>query len=415
MKRPVRCGLVVGLALLGTSGIVFAEPHRITIQEVMEAAAFRTLPAKIVTENVAMAQASRRIAQAELLPRIAASAQVTRNPEELVLDGRTVVRLWDVNAQASVSIDLFRGTALMEWLASGLSLEAAEMDARWRRAELRVAAARGFLGVLAAKRNLEAVMLTLEQRQATLRDAEMRLDAGFGTSADVAKAKLSLVEAQGHRLEATTALEDAQAELEWVSGIDVSTTGDLDPVLPTFEPAAERADIAALRLSAMSIQRSIDGQWLDFIPILSMVGRAEFGEESLRAPDGVSWTVSFQATWSLYEPSRYGRLDLLASEARALDLEADSRVQTMEYGITKATRAVQTAIGKVTLAEESLALAEEVQNQVRERFRQGVTTALEVTDADVATFRARVGLNVVQLQVDLARIELAWATGALDG
>lgn len=408
---------LLAAAMVGwlTSSVVFAQPQRITISEVMEAAAHRTLPAKIVNENIVTAESLRRIAQASLLPRIVASAQVTRNPEELVLDGRTVVRLWDYNAQASISIDLFRGTALGEWLASGAALDAAEMDARWRRAELRLAAARGFLGVLAAQRNVEAVMLTLQQRQATVEDAELRLAAGFGIETDVVKAKLSLLQAQAHQLDATHVLEDAEAELVWVSGLSPDRLSELDPVLPEFQRPKERADIAALRLSALSTQRSMDGQWLDFIPVFSVVGRTEFGEESLSAPDGVSWTVSFQASWALYEPSRYGRLDLLASEARRLDLEADARHIEMEYAVGQASRALQTATNKLVIADESLLLAERVQKQVRERFRQGVTTALEVTEADVAVFQARVGLNIAQLQVDLAQIELAWATGALDG
>ncbi len=62
-------------------------------------------------------------------------------------------------------------------------------------------------------------------------------------------------------------------------------------------------------------------------------------------------------------------------------------------------------------AREGLTLAENELAQARRRYEAGVTNSIEVTDAQTRLIRARDNLIVALFSHNLARIDLATATG----
>jgi outer membrane protein TolC len=67
----------------------------------------------------------------------------------------------------------------------------------------------------------------------------------------------------------------------------------------------------------------------------------------------------------------------------------------------------------VKVAKEGLALAEAETNQARRRYGAGVANSLEVTDAQTRLERARDNSVAALFNYNLARIDLAQATGSV--
>jgi outer membrane protein TolC len=72
---------------------------------------------------------------------------------------------------------------------------------------------------------------------------------------------------------------------------------------------------------------------------------------------------------------------------------------------------LRSAEDQVKVARDGLALSESELTQARRRYDAGVANALEVTDAQTRLERARDNQTAALYKYNLARIELAQATG----
>jgi outer membrane protein len=74
---------------------------------------------------------------------------------------------------------------------------------------------------------------------------------------------------------------------------------------------------------------------------------------------------------------------------------------------------VNAAVNEVTTAREGLDLAQREVDQARRRYSAGVTNSIEVTDAQTRLDRARDNQIAALYDYNVARIDLATATGKI--
>jgi outer membrane protein TolC len=148
--------------------------------------------------------------------------------------------------------------------------------------------------------------------------------------------------------------------------------------------------------------------------VLGLAGQYTIGAESLRAPDGTSWFVSFTATWDVFDYGRYGRL----AGARVDSAEADALLRQLERerrrALDGASRRVRVSAELLALADEASALAAETRRLEADRFSGGDLTILDLVSADIELFRSQINRNRFALERALAQIELAYLEGALE-
>ena len=87
--------------------------------------------------------------------------------------------------------------------------------------------------------------------------------------------------------------------------------------------------------------------------------------------------------------------------------------QQVELEVRLALGAVKGTEGQVKVAEEGLKLSQQELEQAERRYRAGVTSSVELVDAQARIARARDNRTLALYQNNLARIELATAMGAL--
>jgi outer membrane protein TolC len=91
---------------------------------------------------------------------------------------------------------------------------------------------------------------------------------------------------------------------------------------------------------------------------------------------------------------------------------ADLRKQA-ELEVRLALDALESADAQIRAAEEGLQLSENELAQAQRRFQAGVSTNIEVTDAQTRLQRARENRITALFNYNLARIDLAAATGKI--
>lgn len=95
-------------------------------------------------------------------------------------------------------------------------------------------------------------------------------------------------------------------------------------------------------------------------------------------------------------------------QTRTHDLE-----QQVELDVRLAFDSVNSAVNEVKTARDGVDLSEKELAQARRRYEAGVANALEVTDAQTRLDRARDNLINALYDYNLARIDLATATGRI--
>jgi outer membrane protein TolC len=124
----------------------------------------------------------------------------------------------------------------------------------------------------------------------------------------------------------------------------------------------------------------------------------------------------FSVTGSVNIPVYQGgriRADVAQAEATLAQRKADlaDRKAAVEQEVRDAVIELQTANGQVKLAQNNRDYAHETLTQARDRFGAGVSTTLEVVQAQEQVAAADANYINSLFSLDLARLSLARATG----
>ena len=386
----------------------------------MERAARNTEAAQLLETDVALSEGLEQRSLGTVLPLLTASGSSVRNQEEISIGNQVFVNLWDHSANVRLSVDLFRGTSIPNYIAARAGVDAAEQGARWQRAGLRLAAARAYLAALVSVANLDAAEEAVLLRQRSLEQTEVLFEGGYAVAADVSRARFSLIDAERAVVDTEQLLGDALDELAFLVMLPEVTTDDLVvPDLPTSVLAGdnlvdERADFRALAHELDSQEALTTGQWLTFLPTLSLAAQYNIGPESIRAPDGTYWFVTFSAVWNIFDFTRYGSVNVARAsrDAAALELEEAERALPIELSV--AERRIETAESRTELTEDAVEAAQQTRDLEAERYTAGDATVLELTTADVDLFNAQISHNLARLERALAIVEMAYLVGELE-
>ena len=122
--------------------------------------------------------------------------------------------------------------------------------------------------------------------------------------------------------------------------------------------------------------------------------------------------------WDPKEVRPGGKRD--ARRAESLSQYRQEQVRTrdledqIELEVRLALDSLRSAMSQVETAREGLTLAENELAQARRRYQAGVTNSIEVTDAQTRLDRARDNHIAALYNYNLARLDLATATGSIE-
>lgn len=269
---------------------------------------------------------------------------------------------------------------------------------------------------------LRIARATLAQAEETLRLTELGEEVGQQAEFDVLRARVARDNQRPAVIQRRTARDLAYDRLRTLldlpAGQPLELTTPLDgsapPVSPPGTAGADRAPVrqaeqqVAVQRAQLAIARS---QRLPTVSLSSQYGRVAFAPSLLPELDSFreNWTVGASLQVPVFTGGRI-RGEVLSAEADVIEARAQleqvreaAELDTRSaYAQLEAARAVwEASQGTVEQAERAYAIAEI-------RFREGISTQLELTDARILLEQARTNRASAarDLQVAQARVTL---------
>jgi outer membrane protein TolC len=346
---------------------------------------------------------------------------------------------------ASLSQNLFQGGRIVAATRSAGDLRAASrLDATETRARLNVDVQRAYLNALFAGRLAEIQRGGVALATARLQQLEQLLGAGRAARYDVLRAKVERANLEPLAIQAENDRQLAILDLkrllnvpidrpvQLTTALDANAVAAMLPVFASFADSAGLPDRPALRSAEFSVRSRREGLAVaraDFLPALSVgfntgyqafppLGYG-FPDRLGQAPNGKQnggWFSDRSITATLSFPIFDGlrarsNLNVAQSQLRIAELQLQQQRETVALEVARARAELLRARSVFDARQQSSSEAQEAFQLASLRFTRGLSTQLEVTDAQLALATAQSGEARATYDLYLATAELARALG----
>ena len=424
----VAAGAVAFQAVPSAAQVADGAGATITLEQAL-ARAFERSPTLAQSElQVENASTSRTTAFGAFLPSLSANSGASLRSQDRFdpTTDRIVSGSADsYNAGLSTSYDLFTGgRRFAELDRSGADLVAAQARRDDQRFQVTLQTKRFFFAALSQGELLDVATSRLSQAEESLDMTRRQAQVGMATRSDTLRARLEMVNVRQDVLQAETATRSARFALARQVGADQP----LIPVVPVglephSLPLSEEQVLELAEESSPSVRAAVASTVAAGASY--SVARAGY-LPTLRLSSGYSWantTASFaggSSSWNLNLSGSYpifNGFQREATVARANESRTVARLQEEDARLAArqaadgALRALTTAETAIEIAQEAVGLAEEDLRAIRERYRVGVATVLDVVTSQIALDQARVNLVGARYDYVTARAELEAVLG----
>jgi len=329
------------------------------------------------------------------------------------------------DARASTQLTVLDFTTIRKYQASRTGLQAAKADMDVTKDQVSEQVARAYLASLREDAAFQEARANVELSEALLRLAQSQKDAGTGTGIEVTRAQVQLANDRQHLTVAENNRRRAVLQLLRAMGLNLSMDVELTDKLTyevvdtavveaLLETARKgRSDLKAQQQHQQTARMNYSAVEAERLPSLSAYGDyGTIGSEIVGAHP--THTVGIELKVPLYDG---GRRNSRRQESLAQVREEEIRTRDLglqvELDVRLALDSLRSADSQVKTAGEGLTLAQSELEQAQRRYQAGVTNSLEVTDAQTRLDRARDNQVDALYNYNLARLDLATATGAI--
>lgn len=418
------------LCLLAALAQAPAAPEPLTLERAIELALSRNERSQIAGAQNDAADGRLEQARAFFFPSLTVSGNFNRRAYEVVRDvGGTQVTVQQYNAlngSAVLGWTLFDARLIPLYRASSADQRATRLDASDARRRLAFEAALAYLVTLGEALVNEAAQRRVELSRQNLADAKARRDAGLASSNDVTRSTLALATAERDAATAAGTAKLARLNLGFLLDLPTEQVVGLTPPATLVDAVSaqsesldratleqvgrSRLDVQALGERAAQADALAHEPILRAVPVVGLTAQGSLTNES--GFSGRPWSayVGLNFTWALFDGgARYGVHDERAANARIAALNARLKERGVIVEVENALVALSSARAYEVQARVALDAARLNAQEVSARYRQGLATAFEQSDATLQQFEAEAsmvkgGYGVLQsmLEVRLA-------------
>ena len=415
-----------------------ATPIPISLKRAIEVAVSREGNASIQIAAEALKQAHERSIEqrASLLPDFETSVTAENRTANLAAMGIHIVvpipgfsiptfvpPFTTFDARATVTQSVFDLSSIKRYQASKAGVEAARSDTESAAEQIAADTARAYVAALKAQTDLNAAQANVTLSEALLKQANNEKDAGTGTGIEITRARVQLANDRQHLLVAGNARRSAYLQLLRAMNLrldaEIELTGKLEyaPVdAATLEDARKQAldqrpDLKAQEQREENARLSAGAVKMQRLPSVAAFG--DYGSLGTSPTDALpTRTYGIQLKVPVFDG---GRRDAQraesASQYRVEKVRTTDLKQQIELSLRLALDELHSADDEVKAAQEGLDLSHNELAQARRRYDAGVTTSVEVTDAQTRLERAVDNQIAALYAYSVARIDLAQALG----
>jgi outer membrane protein len=421
MTRP----LVLALALLAAPAARAAAPgdaEPLTLERAVETALAHQ--PQLLSARAQVRAAAARVTQADaaLLPQGTATAGVVRAEAPTLGGPASTGDTWSLSISGSQI--LFDANA---WYVNRSSRAASAAQQEGERATLQsvVQAVRTAWYQAASARDLvDVARETLANREAHLAQVKGFVQVGTRPEIDLAQARADRANAKVGLISAENDLAIAHAQLNQAMGVAASTDYPLAPTEVTplpgedgtievllAEALAHRPDVAARARSHEAQEASLKAAKGTFLPTAAATGRIGESGPEVDATRR-NWTLGLTLTWPFLEGGRgLGRVREQQALLEALDADDEGFRQEVRFEVEQARLQVRAAAAALEASGEVVQSAREQLRLAEARYKAGLGSGLEASDAQVTMANAQALEVKARFSLASARSQLARALG----
>ncbi|WP_157265555.1 efflux transporter outer membrane subunit [Azohydromonas aeria] len=384
----------------------FQDPQ---LDALVERALQANFDVRLAVARLREARALARLADANRLPQIDATAGVSRirdfnGPDNQLVSGQT---FYGVGLDVRWEIDLF-GRLSGERRAALATVQAGEADAQALRLSVSAEVARNYFELRGLQERLRVSQAALETQQAVLRLVQARQDVGRGTGLDTERAR-ALVQTTAAGVPALeTALVRTRLRLAVLCGLaPTALDAELQAQrpLPGLEAVAlggigspesllrRRPDVRAAELDVAAAAARVGVAQAALFPRVTLGGT--LGHNASRIGDlgdGSTYVYNLGASllWTLLD---FGRL---RAQVAAADARSEQALRAYEATVLGALEETEGALAGYSRSQQQAQLlfdaaraAEAASTIARARFEAGSSDFLAVLDAEREQLAAR--------------------------
>ena len=324
---------------------------------------------------------------------------------------------------------------LFTWGQVGAAIRAAKLgfglaDEQLRRFRQDVArdVTTGFYDVLVAEELVKITELDLAQKQRHLDEATKRQSAGTATDYDVLAAQVAVENARPNVIQAQNLVRIARLQLAYLLAEtgEIDATGNLSTPLepiPGYQEIIAKALANRPDLGELTATRGVYTELLTIakagnkprVDFSTSWGAGWVGLKTISS-HGYLWNAGVFASVPLFDGFRTkGQVAQARTDLSRISLDEMKLRDAVALQVQGAIDAVREASEIVTALSGTVQQAEKLLTLAEKGFELGVKTRLEVQDAELALSNARLSLARAQRDYRVARVNLEWVSGTLDG
>lgn len=291
-----------------------------------------------------------------------------------------------------------------------------------------------YYNIVRQKQQLKAIdtLITINEERVKL--ADKKISVGLGSRPELLQARVDLNAQKAARMLQETLIAQLREQLNQVTGIPIATEYDVSDSIPinlNIEYGQISNDLEKTNPGLLASQKTIDiakialkERKAELLPILRFNSAYNFG----RTNNASVVNPEFQPIFSLNKGFNYGftaTIPILNGfntrrliKQAGLDIEYNTlayntQKSRVELGVSNSFKDYQYQKKALLLEEENIGLAKENVFIALARFRQGVSTYLELREAQISLEQAYNRLIAARYNTKLAETELFRLKGIL--
>jgi len=438
--------LLAAVCCATIAGMVAAEAAETTppelelsLREAIQAAVDNNVNVRLLKERIAAAQAQAQTSFGALLPNVGGYLNGRHTTVNLAALGLPPDRLGALglsgpvtepfevyDARATLVQNLFSLSLIRRWRAARTGVDVAQLEAEVTKRDVMATVGLLYIEALRADEAVKARQADIDLAQQLVRLAKDRKAAGVATGLDVTREEVQLENDRQRVLVAQNEHESAKLNLLRALGIGFDVRLILTDELKFIDAPSQSAESAlvAARENRMELKAQVQRERLASLTLSSILGEripsASFNGDYGwigRSPDDAlaTRTVGILFSIPIFDG---GQRESRISESRSRIRQESIRMQDVSDQVTLEVRnallTLESSRQQVAVAQKGIDLAAKELTFARDRFEAGLTTNIEVTNAQTSMARARDNLIEALFRFNASRINLARAKGEIE-
>lgn len=277
-----------------------------------------------------------------------------------------------------------------------------------------------YLQTLATQRLLAVSEASLKRLSEHLRQAEGLYEVGLRPKIDVTRARVDLATGEADRVRRAADVQVAKATLANAVGVVLPPEVEVAQVpvgeLPAaFEPLLaealrQRPEVRQVEAAQKGLEAQVSAAWAEYLPQLD--GEANYNYTGSQFPLVNNWDIGASLSVPLFD----GFLTRAnVSEARALlrqnQAQFEALRQDVRLEVERSFLDVRAAQERLVAQSSAVVAAKENLELAQARYREGLGSAVEFTDAEVSLTEAEAAEVQALYELQINQATLARAVG----